>query len=57
MREYDVELAVGDAVCLGDRILTILDIQGDEISYRIDDAQHLFAETVEFCVDSVRPPR
>lgn len=41
MREYDVELAVGEALVLGNRILTILDIQGDEFTFRIDHLDEL----------------
>lgn len=29
-------LAVGDAVQIGDALLTVIDIEGDEISFRVD---------------------
>lgn len=31
-----IELAVGESVRLADHVLTILDIHGDEITFRVD---------------------
>lgn len=36
MRELGFELAVGDSVHLADRILTVIDIHGEEITFRLD---------------------
>lgn len=36
MRDFDVEMAVGDSLQIGNHILTIIDIQPDEISVRLD---------------------
>jgi hypothetical protein len=36
MRESRFELAVGDSVRLDDQILTVIDISGDEITFRVD---------------------
>jgi hypothetical protein len=36
MSESRFELSVGDSVRLDDQILTVLDINGDEITFRID---------------------
>ncbi len=36
MLESGIELAVGESVRLADHILTILDIHGDEITFRVD---------------------
>lgn len=36
MRQSDVELAIGDSVRLENRILTVIDIHGDEITFRLD---------------------
>ena len=33
-----VELAVGDCVRMDDQVLTVLDISGDEVTFRIDTA-------------------
>ena len=31
-----MELAVGDALHIGDCVLTVIDIDGDEVAFRID---------------------
>lgn len=36
MREFEIELSVGDALQLGDYVLTILDVERGEISFRLD---------------------
>jgi hypothetical protein len=36
MDESRVELSVGESLRLDDQILTVLDIHGDEITFRID---------------------
>lgn len=38
MDESRVELSVGDSIRLDDQILTVIDILGDEITFRIDSA-------------------
>jgi hypothetical protein len=38
MRESGVELAVGDSVQLDNHLLTVMDINGDEITFRLDRA-------------------
>lgn len=35
MQEF--ELSVGDAIRIGNRILTLIDIEGGEVAFRIDD--------------------
>ena len=35
--EQTIELAVGDVVYIGDRTLTVIDIDGDEVSFRVDE--------------------
>ena len=42
MRESQFELSVGDSVRLDDQILTVMDINGEEITFRVD-----FADDVE----------
>ena len=37
MPEQTIELSVGDIVHIGDRTLTVIDIDGDEVSFRIDE--------------------
>lgn len=31
-----MNLAVGDSLQIGDRLMTVIDIEGDEVSFRID---------------------
>ncbi len=40
------ELAVGDSVLIGEKRLTVLEIEGDEITFRLDENE---AEFSEFC--------
>ncbi|MGE5193103.1 MAG: hypothetical protein ACM3U2_11450 [Deltaproteobacteria bacterium] len=41
MRESRFELSVGDSVRLDDQILTVIDISGEEITFRVDFADEL----------------
>ena len=41
MREIGFELAVGDSVHLADQILTVIDIHGDDITFRLDHVAEL----------------
>jgi hypothetical protein len=36
MRESRFELSVGESVCIDNQILTVIDVTGDEITFRID---------------------
>jgi hypothetical protein len=45
MRETSVELAIGDGVRLGEYILTIVDISGEDITLRVDQAADADVET------------
>ena len=36
MREYELELAVGDVVQIGEMTVTVVDIDGPDVSFRID---------------------
>jgi len=40
----EIELSVGDAVRIGDRIMTLVDVDGDEAAFRLDDLPHDSAE-------------
>lgn len=37
MPEQTIELSVGDVVYIGDQTLTVIDIDGDEVSFRVDE--------------------
>ena len=36
MPEFTVELAVGDVLIIGNRTLTVIDIEGSEVHFRVD---------------------
>ena len=36
MENRELERAVGDALHIGDCVLTVIDIDGDEVAFRID---------------------
>ena len=36
MQEQQYELSVGDVVQIGDRLVTVIDIDGADVSFRID---------------------
>ena len=55
MRESRFELAVGDSVRLDDQILTVIDISGDEITFRVDFADGLEPGNVLCGEDVVKP--
>ena len=38
MRELGFELAIGDWVQIADQVLTVIDIHGEEITFRLDRA-------------------
>ena len=37
MQQIELELAVGDAVRIGDRWLTVVELDGDEVLFRLSD--------------------
>jgi hypothetical protein len=38
--EFTVELAVGDVLIIGNRTLTVIDIEGSEVHFRVDPHPH-----------------
>ncbi len=46
MRESRFELAVGDSVRLDDQILTVIDISGEEITFRVDFADDMGTDNI-----------
>lgn len=40
--EITLELAVGDVVIIGNRTLTVIDIEGSEVHFRVDDELSAF---------------
>ena len=46
MQEHEFELQVGDTLQIGDYSVTVVDIDGDEVSVRIDPAEFLDEVTI-----------
>lgn len=57
MRQSDVELAIGDSVRVQDHVLTVLDIHGDEITFRLDHADEEDASATGMIFPARRAPR
>jgi hypothetical protein len=60
MPEITLELAVGDVVVIGNRTLTVIDIEGSEVHFRVDDdlsALPLDLENHEPSPSASNPPR
>lgn len=57
MRQFEVELAIGDSVRVEDHVLTVIDIHGDEITFRMDHAEEVDAEVAGPIFLGRRPPR
>lgn len=48
MVEHELELSVGDSVRIGDVVLTVVDIDGGDVSFRIDPQESdLYADSLE----------
>ena len=50
MQEREIELAVGDAVRIGQYTVTVIDIDGPEVSFRVDSL-----ESDEFAIEDNQP--
>lgn len=37
MNEQEMELSVGDIVQIGDYVVTVIEIEGEDVSFRIDE--------------------
>lgn len=57
MRQSEVELAIGDSVRVEDHLLTVIDIHGDEITFRLDRADEDDASLTGAAFAARRPPR
>ena len=59
MRETLVELSVGDSIQFEDQVLTVIDIHGDEVTFRVDrcDDHNSTPQTPFGEKSACRPPR
>lgn len=59
MRESRFELSVGDSVRFDDQILTVIDINGEEITFRVDFADDQESGSVVCAEETAKrlPPR
>ena len=48
MQEQEIELAVGDSLQIGDYVVTVVDVEGDEVGFRIEG--YLAAEPEVACL-------
>ena len=39
MQYHEVELSVGDVVLLGEQVVMVVDIDGDDVTFRVDDLE------------------
>ena len=47
MLEHDYELSVGDTIQIGEQIVTVIDIDGPDVSFRVENGR----ETVDAASD------
>ena len=52
MPEITVELAVGDVLVIGNRTVTVIDIEGLEVHFRVDDDIAHPPQTFQALIDS-----
>lgn len=52
MPEITVELAVGDVLIIGNRTVTVIDIEGSEVHFRVDDDPAQSPETFAALIHS-----
>lgn len=57
MDESRVELSVGDSIRVDDQILTVIDIHGDEITFRVDSASDFEIGASSCTLPGRLPPR
>lgn len=41
MKEFEFDLTVGDVINLGNRTVTVVEIDGPNVSFRLDDGEEL----------------
>lgn len=56
MQHLELELAVGDVVRIGATLVTIIDIENGEITFRIDDAESIDEDQSNDLNDNVSVP-
>ncbi len=54
MPERELELLVGETVRIGDYLVTVVDVDGFEVAFRIDNAHPASSASVE--LSETRPP-
>ena len=53
----EIELSVGDVFRVGETMVTVIDIDGDEVTFRVDDDDSLDCVPSNGCLDSAPAPR
>lgn len=54
MREFEVELSVGDTLHMGDYVLTVVDIEGSAVSFHIESLNSIDTDNSEFSAGTFR---
>jgi hypothetical protein len=49
VQELSFELSVGDVLQIGDQLVTVVDIDGPDVTFRIDSLESQEAEVLEAC--------
>jgi hypothetical protein len=49
VQELSFELSVGDVLQIGDQLVTVVDIDGPDVTFRIDPFESQEAELLETC--------
>jgi hypothetical protein len=58
MQAHELVLSLGDTVLVGDRELTVIDIDADEVTFRVDNSEDdLILSGGRFTPVDDRPPR
>jgi len=42
VRQFEIELGIGDSIRIGDDVYTVVDIENGEVGFRIDSADDFF---------------
>lgn len=57
MQEYEIELSIGDVLQVGDCTVTVIDIDGPEVSFRVDSSEDSQGLVIQQLEQAVRTPR
>lgn len=47
MQEQEIELSIGDSLQIGEHTMTIVDIEGDKVTFRVDHEEDFHQVSIE----------